>query len=286
MTTEKISENEDIEECIIEQVEQDIKKAENIVTGCCEQVFDEEKVENERIKGIDFEDENKKQQEVCEAKKKTTNLIAKIMKLSGCNKEIAEKSIKESKNNTNNAIDIAKRHYRETLPTIFHYKNGLEVKYGGKESFYDFKTDLGKRLVEMIGRGEFDRKLLGMTADFVDVIYVDLKKEKKLQFKTYDNRPMNQRKDNSDIKLIKQYENVLPNTLQFDELYDTQFKLCYKKSTAICKLASDTKLRRVYNHLREFFKKDVLLVVNGEEVGELQTGEEINKKFVVLYVKQ
>ncbi|OQS55467.1 hypothetical protein EHP00_1198 [Ecytonucleospora hepatopenaei] len=212
-------------------------------------------------------------------------IYIKIMKKSGCDHKTALSAYKRANKNINNAIDIAKTEYRASLPTITEYKNGIQVNFKGKEIFYEKTTPKGAYLTDCLAKGEFDRKVLGLTGDFVDVIFVDLQKETKHIPKVYKPYKGEINRDSFN-SLINEYSAVLPKTIQFDEKYDVLFKLCYQKHVSICQINKKSTLAKVFQYFKAFFEKNVKLVRSGEDLEEETNAKEIENDLIVLYVEK
>lgn len=218
--------------------------------------------------------------------------LIEVMKNSGCNRNVAMKALDEANNHLGTAIDLAKSYYRGTLPTITEYSNGLEIKFNDKDVFYESTTSQGKKLLDMLRNGMFDKNILGVNENFIDVIYVDLKTEKKVILKAshdkvsdalYNNSDDKYNQNTSELELLKTYEGILPSLLQFDENYDMQFKICYMKSITTCKINSNSSLSKVFNYLESFFNKKVKLVINGASLDPTQHAKDLTRGIVTLY---
>lgn len=240
-------------------------------------------------------------QKCCQGKKKSNHvetsenkeeneiekMYTKIMKRSGCDRKTAIAVYEKAGKNINNAVDMAKKEYRSTLPVITQYKNGIQVEHEGKETFYEISSEQGAYLYDCLERGEFDREVLGLTSDFVDVVFIDLKKEKKHIPQVYTSYVAVTTKTDTVNNLIDGYGSVLPPLIQFDEKYDVCFKLCYKNHITICKIHKDTKLKSVYQYFKNFFKKEVGLFKHEEKLEEDVVGSDLKQRgMVVLYLKK
>ena len=224
---------------------------------------------------------------------KEHNLI-EVMKKSGCNRNVAMKALDEANNHLGTAIDLAKSYYRGTLPTLTEYSNGLEIKFNDKDIFYENTTLQGKKLLNMLNNGMFDKNVLGVNENFIDVIYVDLKTEKKIVLKTahdkvldplYNSSCDRNNQNTSELELLKTYEGILPSLLQFDENYDMQFKICYMESITTCKINSNSLLSKVFNYLESFFNKKVKLTINGVSLNATQQAKNLTRGVAVLHVQ-
>lgn len=99
--------------------------------------------------------------------------IKKIQLATGCSLTDAHQAYIAANKNVTDAINLTKKKYyvgngqelQNKTITIYLYRNGLLVG----DRFYGFNTQDGKKLKQMLERGEFDRRAAGVDADYVDV---------------------------------------------------------------------------------------------------------------------
>ncbi|KAL6122397.1 hypothetical protein NUSPORA_00581 [Nucleospora cyclopteri] len=177
------------------------------------------------------------------------DFLEKIMNQSGCNREIADKSYKESKNRLKPAIDLAKMYHRKQLPTITIYKNGIMVYFNSNETFYSYSEGYSE-LRSMIKHGEFDKNLLNLDQNFVDVIMIDRENDEYKNFVDFN-------------KKEKEEKQVFPINISFEKYANMKFQILYKTNLTQCLIKESSKMNKVYSYLENKLKSPIKLYHNG-----------------------
>ncbi|KAG0439136.1 hypothetical protein DMUE_2642 [Dictyocoela muelleri] len=106
------------------------------------------------------------------------NDLKKIQLATGCSLSDAKKAYISANKNVNDAIALTKKKYyvgngqelENKTVKIYQYRNGLFVS----DKFYSFSEKEGQMLRKMLDRKEFDKKVLGIDSDYVDVELVTI----------------------------------------------------------------------------------------------------------------
>ncbi|ORD96332.1 Y9I2 [Hepatospora eriocheir] len=209
-------------------------------------------------------------------------VIGVIMKESQCSREVAIDCYLESKNNITNAVDLAKEHVRSRLTTILLYKNGLVVKKGDCENFYDYDDKKNKELRDMIERGEFDKDLIDCSCDSIDVVIENFEDEEYFLLKK---RKLCSIRDIYKIKHEK-YPEIpveLPKEIIFDEKGDVNFVVVYNRTKSIiCRIDFNSKIEKVLKHFKSIINKPVNLYINNKKYSGNQDVSDLDCSMVTL----